>query len=199
MRAKQNGRAAVLQLHDAVERLARKGAVAYRQRLVDDQDVGLDAGGNGKREAHVHAARIGFDRLLDEGRDARKVDDRVVALVDFGCFQAQHRRVQIDVFTPGELGIETGTQFQQGGHPAPHRHRARGWRQGAAHRLQQGRLAGAVAPDQAQYLAARQLEADVVQSDEFAVVFGRAALPHHLLEAIDRAFVQVMHFAQRTH
>ena len=84
MRAKKNCRPLVAQGHDAVERLARKRAVADRQGFIDDQNVRVDAGGDGKSQPNVHSAGIGLDRLVDEVADAREINDGVVAFVDLG-------------------------------------------------------------------------------------------------------------------
>ena len=87
--------------------------VAHRQRLVDDQDVGVDVGHHSECQADHHPARIGLDRLVDELADVGELDDAVVARVDLRRRQAQDRAVQIDVLAPGELRVEARAQLQQ--------------------------------------------------------------------------------------
>ena len=65
----------VLQLHDAIKGLSRKGAVADRQGLINDQDIRLHTGRDGEGQTHIHAAGIGFDGLIDEGLNAGELDD----------------------------------------------------------------------------------------------------------------------------
>ena len=74
----------LLDLLDAREALALERLVADRQRLVDHQDVGVDVDGGGEGEPHVHAARVGLDRLVDEVADVGEAGDGVEALVDLG-------------------------------------------------------------------------------------------------------------------
>ena len=43
--------------------------------------------------------------------------------VDLARAQAQDRRVQVHVLAPAEVGVEAGSEFEQGGHPAARRER----------------------------------------------------------------------------
>ncbi len=56
--------------------------VADGEHLVDEQDLGLEVGGDGEREPHVHAARVALDRGVEEPLDAGEVDDGVELAVD---------------------------------------------------------------------------------------------------------------------
>src|SRR5690606_39823692 len=68
MRAEEDRLARLLEGHDAIEGLARENPITDRQRLVDDEYVGIDVRGDGEGQAHEHATRIGLDRVADEFR-----------------------------------------------------------------------------------------------------------------------------------
>ena len=72
MRAEENRRTFLFELHDAVKRLARKSAVTHRQGFINDQYVRVYIGSNGKRQTNIHAARIRFDRLINKLPDIGK-------------------------------------------------------------------------------------------------------------------------------
>ena len=55
VRAKENRLARLLETHDAVKRLARERAIAHRQCLINDQNIGIGAGGDRKCQPHIHA------------------------------------------------------------------------------------------------------------------------------------------------
>ena len=65
----QHGAALGHQRLETAEALGLKLHVAHRQRLVDDQHLRLDAGCHRKRQAHIHARGIEFDRALDKLAD----------------------------------------------------------------------------------------------------------------------------------
>ena len=106
------------ELVQAVDALALEVLVADRERLVDHQDVGIDAGGDGEAQAHVHARAVGLDRALDELAELGEVDDRREALLDLRLAHAQDRAVQADVLAPGELGVEARAELEQRSDPA---------------------------------------------------------------------------------
>ena len=51
--------------------------VADGQHLVDQQDLGLEMGGDGEAEPHVHAAGVALDRRVEELLDLGEGDDLV--------------------------------------------------------------------------------------------------------------------------
>lgn len=82
MRTEDERPAAGGELEQPVDALLLEVAVAYRERLVDDQDVGLDLGGDGEPQAHRHAGRIGLHRLVDEPFELAEGDDLRRLLAD---------------------------------------------------------------------------------------------------------------------
>ena len=40
--------------------------IAHRQNLIHDQNLGVEVGGNGESQAHVHPAGVALDGCVDE-------------------------------------------------------------------------------------------------------------------------------------
>ena len=59
--------------------------VADREHLVDEQDVGLEVGGDGEAEAHLHAARVELHLAVDGVLELGELDDLVEASRDLAC------------------------------------------------------------------------------------------------------------------
>src|SRR5258708_429601 len=75
VRAEEQRAALLDEAQQAVHALLLEIAVAHRQRLVDDQHVGLDLGGDREAEPHGHAGRIALHRLVDELAELAPRDD----------------------------------------------------------------------------------------------------------------------------
>ena len=166
----EQGEAVVEHAAHAGHAFGLEQGVADGEGFVDDEDVGVDVDDDGKGQADVHAAGVGFDGLVDKRADVGKGDDVVEAFGDFALAQAQDGGVDGDVFTPGEFGVEAGAELQQCGNAPAHLYVAGAGMEGAADDLQQGGFACAVAPDDAEGLPAFEFEGDVVQGGKFPVV-----------------------------
>ncbi|CAA9406152.1 MAG: hypothetical protein AVDCRST_MAG64-1988 [uncultured Phycisphaerae bacterium] len=164
--------------------LALERRVADREHLVDDQDLRLQVGRDRERQPDVHAAAVALDRRVEELLDLAERDDLVELALDLGAAHPEDRAVEEDVLAAGQLGVEAGADLQQRRDP-PAEHRPALARLGdAAEDFQQRALAGAVAPDEADHLAAVHLERGVLQRPErlgaLAGVAGAGLeLPHH--------------------
>jgi hypothetical protein len=205
VRHEQQGGAVTGEPFHALETALLEQRVAHRQRLVDDQNIGLNAHLDGERQTHQHAAGIRLDRLIDELADVGEGGDVVEARADLIVRQAQHRAVHDHVFAPGEVGREAGAELKQRGDPAAGLHRAGGRAKGAADHLQQRRFAAAVATDDADRFAFFDLERDILQGPEFVEILALRAPghalqtgQHKLLQAVARGIVDFIPFAQVT-
>ena len=101
--------------------------------------------------------------MVDVIANVGERDDVAQQGVDACAAQAQNRTIDVDVFTPGQIGVEARTQFKQRRHTAVGVHRPRARRQDPGNDLQQGAFAAAIQADDAQRLPTLQAEADVVQ------------------------------------
>ncbi len=140
--------------------------VAYRERLVDDQDVGFGDGGDGKGDAGHHAAGVILERHIHKVVKLGKINDLVQVLVDELLGVAQKRAVEIDVLTGRELHVKTGAQLDERRDVAAHDAFALAGFQHAGNHLEHGGLARAVGAHKAHDVAAAYLEADVLERAE---------------------------------
>ena len=138
MRTQQQSSALLAQLHDPIKGALSENAVAHGKSLVHNEDVRVHTGRHRKRQAHLHAAGIGFDGHVKRITEAAEIDDGVNALLNLGAAHTHGRGVQIDVFTPGGLRVEARSEFQQRRNAPPRDHLACGRREGSGGQLQQG-------------------------------------------------------------
>ena len=197
MADEEDGLFAAAKVVDPVQASGHKCGVPDGQHLVDEQDLGIDVDGDGETEAHVHAARVGFDRGVDEVLEFGETDDLVELVVYFLFVEAEHDAVDEDVFAAGDLGMETGAELDQGAHLAGDRHRALGGFGDAGHEFEEGRFAASVLADDTVGGASGNLEADAVQGRHALVGFeGAEKIPLEEgalegLEAVARAVFPV--------
>jgi hypothetical protein len=189
----QDGLALADQMLETAETFRLELHVAHRQRLVDQQHVGIDAGGDGKGQAHEHAAGIVLHRLLDEITDVGEGEDFIQTLFGFGAAQTKDAGVQEDVLDAGEIRIEAGAEFQQGGDPAAHADLAPGRRQGTGEHLQERRLTRTVTAQDTDDATRLDGEVDLVQRPELLV---QRPAGEELDQSVARIGVDMEAFAQ---
>ena len=183
--ADQNDRHAVgAELAHAGLALAAELHVADREHLVDQQDVRPREHRRGETEAHRHARTVILDRRVDHVADAGKVDDLVKLRADLAPRHAVDRAVQEHVFAPRQVGVEAGPNLDQRGKAAVHVVGAVVGFQDAGKEFQRRALARAIGADDAQRLAARQRERDVVDGPELG--FGEARFAERAGAATER-------------
>ena len=142
--------------------------VADGQRLVDDEDFGLEARGHGKGQAQEHAARIGLDRLVEVDADVGEGGDIVHARLDDIARDAEHGGVDVDVLPAGEFRLEAGAELEKRRGALGQDHLAGRGFEHPGEDLQQGGFAGPVLADDAEGLAGHDLEGDVAKGPVLA-------------------------------
>ena len=110
---------------------------------------------------------------MKSGSSAKR-DDVVEARGDLLARQAERGGVDLDALAAGHVGLEAGAEREQRRDASAHRDVPLGRVGGAGDEAQQRRLAGAVLPDDADGLAAVDVEADVAQRPEVALALARA-------------------------
>ncbi len=113
MRHEENGHAGVAHLVDLAHAALAKIDIAYGEGLIDEQDLGFHVDGDGKGQAHAHAARVSLYRLIDELANLGELFDLWKLRVDFTAREAEDRGVHVDVLASGEFLIEARAQFKQ--------------------------------------------------------------------------------------
>jgi hypothetical protein len=122
----QHGAAALANLPDPAHALAHKVGIAGRERLVDDENIRVDARRGRKGQARLHAARVGAKRLVDHRRQLAEVDDPVQLGVDLLAGHAQHHAAGVDVLASGQQWVEPGAKLENRRHLAVDVHATRG-------------------------------------------------------------------------
>ena len=132
--------------------------VSDRQHFIDYEDFRLEMHGDGESEAYAHATRVVLDWRVDELLDAGKRDDLVEPSGDIRARHSKNRSVEEDVVAPCEIGMEAGSDLQQGSH-APVHLGSTGRRLGdSTKNFEQRAFAGSVAADDSEDLTLAQLE-----------------------------------------
>ena len=105
-----------MELGELVETFFLEIQVPYRQDLIDQQNFGFHVDSNRKPQTHVHTGGIVLNRLVNETLYPGEIHDFVKFTVYLGTAHPQNRAIQIDVFPPGQFGVETGSNLQHGCH-----------------------------------------------------------------------------------
>ena len=159
----------ILECAEPAEALLLEPGVANGQRLVDDQHLRVDVESGGERNAHEHARRMRFHRLFEELADVGEGLDVRHPVHDLHSRETHDRAVEDDVFTGGQVRIESRAELQERRHLAGHAHRSRRRLQDGGDDLEQRRLSRAVHAEDADGVAAADGEADVAERPEFMV------------------------------
>lgn len=133
----ENGLSRSAELADAPETLVDKTRITNRQCLIDDKDIGVDVHSGRKSDTRIHAGRVGSHRLLKKLAYIRKHLDIAHARFHLAPAEAHQRPIHHDVFAPGEVRVEPGSEFEQRGNLAVDLQLALGGLQNRADDLQQ--------------------------------------------------------------
>ncbi len=142
----------------ACEALALKAAVADGQSLVDDEDVRRDGTREREAETRLHAARIRAHRLVDIVAQLGELDDLRFEVAQILVGKPPELPAQRDVLAAAELVVEAGGKLEQGAYAAMHGDAAVRRIRDAGDDLERRRLAGAVAAQKRDGLAAMDRE-----------------------------------------
>src|SRR5207244_4183966 len=146
--------ARLAELRDPLLTFGLKCQIADRQHFVEEQDIGLQMGGDGETEPQVHSGRIALDRNFQKLAQTGKFDDAIQLARDLRAAHAQDGSAEIDVFAARQLIVESGTDLDQRRQPSTYPDAAFRGRGDSGKQFQNGRLTGAVGSDDAQRLAA---------------------------------------------
>ncbi len=151
-----DGAAPATEIAYLVEALAREGLVAHGEDLVDEEDVGLGMDGHGEAEARVHPGGVVLHRSVDEVPELGEVDDVVEAFRHLTFGETEHDAVDGDVLAAGDLGVEAGSELDQGGDAPSHVEATSGGLGDSSEELQERRFARAVLANDAEEGALRE-------------------------------------------
>ena len=104
-----------------------------------------------------------LDRRFEELLDFGEGDDLVELAVNLRLPHAEEGPAQVDVFAPGQFGMEAGTDLEERADASTNLDPAFSRFGDSGQDLQQGALSGAVRADDAENLSPRDFEGDVPQ------------------------------------
>ena len=145
-----------------------EGGVAYGQDFVYQKDFGLEVGGYGEGQAHLHAAAVVLERGVQEALDFGEGHDFVELSVYFGFAHAENGAAHVDIFAAGQFGVKAGADFEQAADASVNFGVAFGGASDAGEDFQQRAFARAVAPDEADDFALTDFEIDVLERPDEA-------------------------------
>src|SRR5262245_48262077 len=87
--------------------------IPYCQHFIYQQNFWFQVGGHSEGQAHIHAARVAFDRRVQKLFDFGKFYDFMKLLLYFSSRHTENGAIQVYVLAPCQLGMETSTYFQE--------------------------------------------------------------------------------------
>ena len=159
----QHGGAALDDIVDLVLTLALEARVTDGQRLVDNEDVGVNVDVDRKAQTHFHTAGVGADRLIDIVAQLREIDDSLLDLADVGVLQAEDVAFEVNVLAAGHLGGEARGQLEQRRDLTLDLDLALAGEGNAGDHLEDGGFTRAVIADDTDTFAALDVEGDVLE------------------------------------
>jgi len=88
--------------------------VADGENLIDEENFRLEMGGDGERQADVHAGGVVLDGRVDESFQFGEGDDFIELALDFRFPHSQNGSGEKSILPPRQLRMESSTHFQQG-------------------------------------------------------------------------------------
>ena len=178
--------------------------VADRQYLVEDQDVCVDLEHQRECQPDQHPRRVVLQLHLSEPAELGKIDHRVVAPARLARTQPHHHPIEDNVVEGGQLHVESDPELDERRQPPRNPDLPAVGAIDARQDLQQGALAGTVAPHDADELALGDVERDPADRFEHLVIARREHPQRPLLERVDpldrdpERLVDVVHLDHRT-
>ena len=190
-----NGRHVVRDEHDRltcltaltehVHALLGKPGVADREHLVDQHDVRVGLHHHCEGEPHHHSRRVVLQLELRELLELREVEHRVEAPARLALRKAEQDAIEEGVLPRIQLRVETDAQLDERREVARHPHAAGVGCVDARQDLEQSALSGAITADDSEELAAVDVEGDLVERAQMAVLGRAQRMDDPLLERVD--------------
>src|SRR5208283_732474 len=140
--------------------------VANGEDFIHQENLRLEVGGNGKGQAHIHAAGIMFYGRINEFFQLRESHVFIELARYFALAHSLNRAAQVGILSAGEFRVEPGADFEQAPDtPVNFRPARRGLRD-ARKNLEQSGLAGAVPADEAKNFALANLQGNILEGPE---------------------------------
>src|SRR5580658_6331721 len=87
--------------------------VADGEHLINQQNFRFQMRGDGKRQAHLHAAAVMFERSVKKAFNFSEGDDLVKFAGDLSLPHSENCAAQVNILAPRKLRMESGSDFQE--------------------------------------------------------------------------------------
>src|SRR2546430_262563 len=166
------------ELADLREALVLEVLVTDRQHFVHQENVRLQVHGDRETETHIHAARVGLHRRIEEAADIGELLDGRHRAVHLLARETEERAIEVCVLAAAKVRVESRADLKKRGDATVHLERSpRGLRR-TREELEQGRLPRPVRANDAERRARLDREADVAEGLHH---LGRRVLPQDRL------------------
>ncbi len=145
------------------ETLCLKLGVAHGQDLVDQKNFGIEVGGDGEGEPHIHSARVPLDRGVEKPFDFGEGDDLIEFSFDLRALHPEDCAVEENIFASGKLRMKTRPDFEERADAAVNINTAGGWLSDSIENFQQRAFSGAVAPDDSEHFASLHIKGNILE------------------------------------
>src|SRR6185312_8025728 len=119
-------------------------------------------------QPQIHSAGVALHRDIQKLSNLGKLDDRVKAAVDFGFAHAEYRAIEVNIFPPRQLGMESGANLEQAAQSPAKSNAALSGIGDLGNNFQQSTLACAIAAKNPDNIALSNFEADIIERPEFS-------------------------------
>ncbi len=106
---------------DALTGFFAEGRIAGAEHFIDQQNIRVSGGGDGKADAGAHARRIGAHGQMQIVAKFAKFDDLRQGFFDLAIGHTQKPPHKAHVLNPGAVDIKPDIIGEEGGNTAPHR------------------------------------------------------------------------------
>ncbi len=164
----QDGLADGAEAVETIKTLFLERHVTDGKDLVDDENVRVDFGRQGK--PHIHSGRLFLYGGVDEVADIGEIDNTLLAGQHLAPGEPEQEAVQDNVFAACQFGVEAGSEFVQGGERAGDGDGAGGRFVDTGNHFKQSALARAIASDDADHLALAHFEGHIADGVKLLVM-----------------------------
>ena len=140
--------------------------VPDREHFIDHQYLWFNVSRDRECEPNIHTAAVPLDGGIDKFLNFGKCDNRVELALDFAARHPKDSAVQKDVLAPRKLLVKPGAHFQETRHSSCNGNPTLSGIGNAAENFQERRFAGAIAADDANAVAAQDLERHILERPE---------------------------------
>src|SRR5690348_2930700 len=146
-----------------------KSEIADGKHFVHEQNLRFEMCSDGKSQPRLHARAVMLQRRIQKFGYIGKRDNFLEFAGDFPAPHAENCAVQKNIFTPGQLGMKSGADFEQTAERTANFGPANRRLCYSGQNFQQSGLAGAVAANHTDDFAGLNLKGDVAQGPNFSL------------------------------